>query len=172
MANVHDVASYVLQKCGPMTAMKMQKLVYYSQAWSVVWDERPLFPERIQAWANGPVVWELFDLHRGQYTVNEWSEGDPSELSDVERDTIDQVLHSYARLSARQLSHLTHSESPWRDARGSVPDTLPSNAEITVESLADYYGALDASSDASAVDDLDWGAWLASESTPNTDGEG
>src|SRR5258708_570857 len=63
MATVHDVAAYILGKCGPMTAMKLQKLVYYSQAWGLVWDERPLFAEQIEAWANGPVVRDLYDKH-------------------------------------------------------------------------------------------------------------
>ncbi len=64
MAQVADVAAYILEKCGPMTAMKLQKLVYYSQAWHLVWTEKPLFDNRIEAWANGPVVWELYDLPR------------------------------------------------------------------------------------------------------------
>lgn len=64
MVNVYDVAEFILRKFGSMTAMKLQKLVYYCQAWSLVWDEKPLFPERIEAWANGPVVRELFDLDR------------------------------------------------------------------------------------------------------------
>ena len=38
---VFDVAAYILQKTGSMTTMKLQKLVYYSQAWSLVWDEKP-----------------------------------------------------------------------------------------------------------------------------------
>ena len=49
MANVFDVAACILKQKGPMTAMKLQKLLYYSQAWSLVWDEKPLFPERIEA---------------------------------------------------------------------------------------------------------------------------
>jgi hypothetical protein len=40
MASARDVAAYILSRQGRMTAMKLQKLVYYSQAWSVVWDER------------------------------------------------------------------------------------------------------------------------------------
>lgn len=36
MASVFDVAAYVLEKMGPMSAMKLQKLVYYSQAWALV----------------------------------------------------------------------------------------------------------------------------------------
>ena len=35
---VFDVAAYILEKIGSMTTMKLQKLVYYSQAWSLVWD--------------------------------------------------------------------------------------------------------------------------------------
>ena len=54
--SVLDVAAYILKKLGSMTTMKLQKLVYYSQAWSLVWDEQSLFIESIEAWANGPVV--------------------------------------------------------------------------------------------------------------------
>ena len=68
MATVHDVAAYILEHHGPMTAMKLQKLVFtYSQAWSLVWDEQALFPERIEAWANGPVVPALYDQHRRRF---------------------------------------------------------------------------------------------------------
>ena len=59
MASVFDVAAYILERQGPMTTWKLQKLVYYSQAWSLVWDDDVLFPEEIEACANGPVVREL-----------------------------------------------------------------------------------------------------------------
>ena len=65
MAEVVSVAAYVLHKLGYSTTMKLQKIVYYSQAYSLVSRNRPLFTERIEAWVNGPVVPELFDLHRG-----------------------------------------------------------------------------------------------------------
>ena len=55
MATVLDVAKYVLEHNGRMTTMKLEKLVYYCQAWSLGWDEVPLFEEDFQAWANGPV---------------------------------------------------------------------------------------------------------------------
>ena len=52
-----------------MTAMKLQKLVYYCQAWHLAWEGRALFPEAIQAWASGPVCPELYVLHQGYFTV-------------------------------------------------------------------------------------------------------
>ena len=65
MSNVFDTATYILEKLGPMSTMKLQKLCYYSQAWSLVWDEEPLFPEEFEAWANGPVCSELFHKTQG-----------------------------------------------------------------------------------------------------------
>lgn len=66
MASVLDVAAYILERRGSMTAMKLQKLVYYSKAWHLVWDEESLFNEPIQAWANGPVVYDLYLEHKGR----------------------------------------------------------------------------------------------------------
>lgn len=62
MATCLDVAKYILSKTGTIPAMKLQKLVYYSQAWALVWDEKPLFTAPIQAWANGPVCPRLCNL--------------------------------------------------------------------------------------------------------------
>ena len=70
MASVFDVAKYILENCGTMSTMKLQKLCYYSQAWSLVWDDTPLFEEDFHAWANGPVCKELFFYTQGQYSVS------------------------------------------------------------------------------------------------------
>ena len=65
--SVLDVAAYILDKRGKMSTWKLQKLCYYAQAWSLVWDEEPLFEENIEAWANGPVVPRLYRKHQGQF---------------------------------------------------------------------------------------------------------
>lgn len=62
MPSALDVAQYILEQQGPMPAMKLHKLLYYAQAWSLVWDDEPLFPERIEAWINGPVIPDLFPI--------------------------------------------------------------------------------------------------------------
>lgn len=68
-AKVIDVAEYILAQQGEMTAMKLHRLVYYCQAWHLVWDGVPLFDEEIQAWANGPIIPVLYELHRDDFTV-------------------------------------------------------------------------------------------------------
>src|SRR5438128_2146383 len=117
MASVLDVANYILGKRGPMTAMKLQKLAYYAQAWSLVWDERALFDEEVEAWANGPVVRALYEKHRGQFIVKDIPGGAAEKLDKPALETIDAVLSTYGDKTSQWLSNLTHQESPWRDAR-------------------------------------------------------
>lgn len=155
MAQIEDVAAYILQKCGQMTAMKLQKLAYYSQAWHLVWTETPLFDNRIEAWANGPVVRELYNLHRGRFSLSGPADipgGDPSTLTDEERATVDVVLGAYADKSAHWLSELTHNEDPWRNARkrAGLNDHERGNAVISVDSMFEYYDSL-TSADAEAL---------------------
>ncbi len=140
MASVFDVSAYILKKHGPMSAMKLQKLVYYSQAWAVVWDEKPIFSEKIRAWANGPVVTELFAEHKGEFYVKAEPRGDHKALTRFEKETVDAVLKHYGDKTAHWLSALSHRETPWISARAGLSDGERGNSEITIGSLADYYG--------------------------------
>jgi len=108
----------------------------------VVWDERPLFPERIEAWANGPVVRELYDVHRGSFEVSEWPRGEPAALTGGDRDIIDRVLDFYGHRPAQWLSDLTHREAPWLLARRGLPPGERGEHEISLSSLEEYYGSL------------------------------
>lgn len=118
MASVRDVAAYILRERGPMTAMKLQKLCYYAYGYHLAWEERPLFPERFEAWANGPVCPDLYMCHRGRFELKAGDvAGDPASLDEGERESVDLVLAGYADLTAYQLSAMTHREAPWVGAR-------------------------------------------------------
>lgn len=71
-ASAHDVAAYLLEKYGPMSPWKLHKLLYYAQAWHLVWEDEPLFDEPIEAWGSGPVVPALYPLHKGLFTISAW----------------------------------------------------------------------------------------------------
>jgi uncharacterized phage-associated protein len=142
MANVFDVAQYILECRGEMTAMKLQKLVYYSQAWHIAWTDDVLFDSRIEAWADGPVCTELFKVHRGSFRVSKLRKGKADLLTADEKDTVDRVLLFYGDKSPQWLSDLTHMESPWKEGRSGVPDRAISNNEITPASMGEYYASL------------------------------
>jgi uncharacterized phage-associated protein len=142
MAKVHDVAAYIISRQRSLDAMKLQKLLYYSQAWSLVWDERPLFSSKIEAWANGPVVREVFKAYQGQYKVSVARYGNKDALTPTEKKTVDAVLKFYGPRTGFFLSELTHKERPWRDARQGIAPGDPSDHEITKAAMLEYYGAL------------------------------
>ena len=121
MATVFDVAKYILDKYGEMSAMKLQKLVFYSQAMSLVWDDVPLFNEEFEAWAKGPVCRELFNAHKGKFMLHD---------SDF--------MKPYAPDISR-LSDMVHQEKPWLDARGNCPAGARCSNVISKESMEEYY---------------------------------
>lgn len=143
IVSVSDVAEHILQRLGAMSAMKLQKLCYYAQAWHLVWIEKPLFSERIEAWANGPVVPDLYSKHRGMFRIGVGTlAGDPGKLSTDSKDVVERVLGFYGSKDPQWLSELTHMEAPWQKAREGLADGERANREITHDVIAEYYGSL------------------------------
>jgi uncharacterized phage-associated protein len=115
VATVYDVAQYIISKYGRIDAMKLQKLVYYSQAWRIVQSGAPLFDEPIKAYRNGPVVGLLYFRHKHHWTVTSGTIGCGSKdaLAHHETQLVDAVLGKYGDKSPGELSALTHTEEPW-----------------------------------------------------------
>jgi uncharacterized phage-associated protein len=139
MAGVDDVAAALLARTGRIMTMKLQKLVFYCQAWHLAFTGSPLFPEEIQAWARGPVVPELHRQHRRRYEVKEWPTGQPSRLNSDEKQTVEWVVGKYGGFSAEALSRMTHQEVPWIVARGAVDDKEKSSEPISHSQMRAFY---------------------------------
>ena len=110
-----------------LTNLKLQKLLYYCQAWHLALNDAPLFSEEIEAWIHGPAVPRVF----GAFKEYRWSVIErpvtPLEDAAVARH-VNEVLASYGIYEATQLERLTHSEEPWIHARkGLAPDELSRN---------------------------------------------
>lgn len=143
MASVFDVAKYILENKGPVSTWKLQKLCYYAQAWHYTWTEKPLFAERFEAWVNGPVCPDLFNRHKGQFAIcADDVKGDSSKLTDDEKDSVNVVLRDYGNMEPYALRELTHSEDPWKNARGNLKENEKCTTEITPEAMGLYYGSL------------------------------
>lgn len=136
------MAQYILDKMGSITTIKLQKLVYYCQAWSLVWDDISLFDEEIQAWAHGPVVPDLYNCFRGDYYTDiNRNIGTPDLLDENQKETIDAVIRDYGNKDTHWLVELTHLENPWKYARerANVRPGEKSKEIITNEEMFEYY---------------------------------
>lgn len=144
MANVFDVAKYILTKQGKLSTWKLQKLCYYAQAWQLAWTGKPLFDEDFEAWANGPVCPVLFREHRGKFAVSasDLARGEADNLTDDEKDTVDVVLKDYGYMEPYQLREQSHAEEPWQLARVGCPEGGRCDSVISKSIMGEYYGSL------------------------------
>lgn len=131
---VESVAAWLQHRSSSASGMKLQKLLYYAQAWHLVWEGRALFDERLEAWVEGPVSPHVFGALR-----NEGLAMTAAALPEEIVSTLEAVLDAYGERSGRWLSELTHREAPWRVARAGLPDAAPSKVEISVELMRQTY---------------------------------
>jgi uncharacterized phage-associated protein len=108
----------------------------------LVWNGTPLFPEWIEAWANGPVCVSLYEKHKEEFQISEINRGDLQVLSKDQKETIDSIVKHYGKHSAQYLSDLTHTERPWTEARKGLKPGERGNRIITLNSMAEFYSEL------------------------------
>jgi uncharacterized phage-associated protein len=123
--------------------LKLQKLLYYCQAWSLAFGRGPLFRGQFQAWIHGPVSREIYDrfIRKSMYapiTIDDVQsfEGD---LSDDDIQLISSVLSAYGGMTGDQLEYLTHVEWPWQEARQGVAPNQRSERLISEKTMGDCY---------------------------------
>lgn len=125
-----------------ITNLKVQKLVYYAQAWHLALVIEPLFQDEIEAWVHGPVVPDLYFKYRSYGWNPIATIPADSPFTDAEADIVDHledVWSVYGGYDARYLEALTHKEPPWQIAREGIDDRDRSSAVITHESMRQYY---------------------------------
>lgn len=137
-AKMWAVSDYILSKVDTevgesITNLKLQKLMYYCQGWSLAIRQADLFTDEIKAWVHGPVIPELWKAYSGyEYcainTAKALENRTPGDkLSIAEKDLIDEVYKIYAPIPAKNLEYMTHADQPWIDARetGKKSPTMP-----------------------------------------------
>jgi uncharacterized phage-associated protein len=150
------IVTYLLNKRGDtVTHKKLQKLLYYIDAWHLVYFEYPLIEEDFQAWVHGPVLPSLYEVLKDSgfnnpKVVSDDFDPDPehiealieSSLSVDQLDLIDSVLNKYGNLTAFELEMLAHSEAPWIEARKGLPPHIQCRHIITKGKMKEFYESM------------------------------
>jgi uncharacterized phage-associated protein len=140
------IADYILCECRErgelLTNLKLQKLLYYAQAWHLAAKGEELFQEDFQAWIHGPVL--LSQYHR--FKDFKWKQIDV-ELAKPAIDQeispfLDEIINVFGSEAAVALEIMTHRELPWKEARGDLAPHEPCNNWISKQTMANYYKSL------------------------------
>ena len=99
---------------------KLQKLLYYVQAWTLVFYNKKAFNDDIEAWVHGPAVASVYRLYR-DFAYNPIPLTMANSIDDIDDDissVVNDVIRVYGKFDANYLEALTHAEEPWQTARG------------------------------------------------------
>jgi uncharacterized phage-associated protein len=147
---IDDAADYIILRLVSggehINLLKLQKLVYYAQAWNMAIRGKPLFDGKFQAWVHGPVSRKLYDrFSESKSLYSPVSESDlqtgfdPNRISPEDRAHIDAVMEVYAPFSGSQLEEMTHQELPWQSARRGFEPSQRCEIEIDELLVSQYY---------------------------------
>lgn len=97
MATINDVCDYIISKVAQdgLSLLKLQKLLYYCQAWHLAFDKGQLFRGPFQAWVHGPVSREIYDRFKDEKGLY-----DSVSVDDMQKD------FSYEKISPEQRAHI------------------------------------------------------------------
>lgn len=146
----NQVADYFLwfgaEHGDPLSNLKLQKLVYYAQAWHLALHKKPLFAERIEAWVHGPVEPKLYRRFKGHgFGLVPPPQRKPALPARYEAH-LKEVFSVYGRYSAWDLERMTHAETPWIKARGGIEPDQPCTTPISHAEMQRFYAGLSATS--------------------------
>lgn len=153
MKSIHDIADYIIKKndygCSDISMLKLQKLLYYAQAYYLANYKKPLFNEEFQAWVHGPVNREIFDRFKETHslysiaTCKDLRIGfDEEILSNKEREYIDDFLNSFGHLSGTDLEVMSHHDAPWIKARNGLKPLDKCENIISKDEMLVYYSKI------------------------------
>ncbi|MEO7994526.1 MAG: type II toxin-antitoxin system antitoxin SocA domain-containing protein [bacterium] len=92
----------------PLSNLKLQKLLYYAQAWHLALRDEPLFPERIEAWVHGPVVPEVYRRYK-EWAWQPITEDPPyPQVGPETLEHFNEIMDTYGMSTAYELERLTH----------------------------------------------------------------
>ncbi|MEL6642771.1 MAG: type II toxin-antitoxin system antitoxin SocA domain-containing protein [Pseudomonadota bacterium] len=123
-----------------VTQLKLQKLVYYAEAWFLANFDRALIAEDFEAWAHGPALRSLYAKYRDygwEALPPESGRRPPESIADF----LKAVYEEYGQYSAKKLERMTHQEAPWLDAREGLLPEAASQRVIPKLSIRNFYAA-------------------------------
>ena len=138
------IARYLLHKDSDITQMALQKMLYYAQSFYKAMYGRVLFADSCQAWSHGPVYRDIYIKYRDyQYDPirlpNPEFDVDASGLTSDEMKFLDGIILAFGNYSASVLRNMTHQETPWIEARGSLQPMDRCSNVISSRSIDIYF---------------------------------
>ena len=119
-----------------ITNLKLQKILYFAQAYYLAKLGKPLFSDVIEAWEYGPVVSDVYHKYKKHESNTILTETDGSNISVEDKENLKRIWDLFGGYSAARLVEMAHAHAPWKEAFQSK------DKEISQKSISEYYKPL------------------------------
>lgn len=119
-----------------ITNLKLQKILYFAQAYYLAKHGKPIFSEKLEAWKYGPVVPEVYRKLKCNGSKPIILEEDKSTLAEEDKEILKKVWDTFGGYSANRLVDIVHAHAPWKEANASMDKVISHKA------IKDYYSPL------------------------------
>lgn len=162
--NIKDYTVYLglsmISKGLSVSPLKLQKILYYQQAWHMVFfgENNILFAEVPHAWVNGPVYRDIYLAYKDKVPgmcdhlklTDFVAQGTDvmaemkrlvkeMDLTEDEVELTERVIMLYGSKTQNQLILLTHSERPWSEQREGMAPYEYSDKPMSLSTMYHYY---------------------------------
>jgi uncharacterized phage-associated protein len=146
------VANWFIKKAqeggDSITAMKLQKLIYYAHGWCLGLYDAALVEDQVEAWTYGPVFPHVYHLAKqyGSQPItsllsNSFAEPAFVAEGDPRIPLLEKIWEIYSKYTALELSDMTHEpDGPWQKTIQRNPGRR--GTDIPDEELRHYFQSL------------------------------
>lgn len=134
------IIKYSSDKKYLVSNLKLQKMLYYIQAYFLVINDSPCFREDIQAWNFGSVVPEAYQAYKKYggceipFTEKDLPFQDINKIAQTDKLLLNEAIDKLNAFSAVDLMKKIHQEKPWIDAYAKGTKTV-----ITLNAIKDFF---------------------------------
>lgn len=144
---LNSVANFFINKANEegkrdLTPMKLLKLMYLANGWSLAILKKPMFFEEVEAWKYGPVIPELYHQikHYRSSRIENLLPQMNDQLEENDLKVLNFVWKKYGNYGGIDLSSITHREnSPWHKVWNSFDGNLVIPTKLIHDHYADLY---------------------------------
>lgn len=142
------LSNYILKHYGPMSHLKLQKLLFYCDAYHLAYFDVELIEDKFEAWVHGPVSRKVFDSLKDksllysdiEYVDNGINIDETFEsLSSLQKDLLNNILSTLSTWTGTELEASTHDEKPWLEARLGYGEADRCHELISKETTRTFY---------------------------------
>ena len=135
---IKDTLNYIIELKPDITLKRLQSILYLTHAYTLALDDEPLSTEKFEAWHSGPTLKSAHNKFKNYKTLTRLN--GISELTEDEKDLIEDVIYLYSQFSDETLSeHIRTTDVAYIEARHGLRCLDPCHNELSNETIKEQY---------------------------------